>query len=134
MDTHLHAIVETPDPTLGSGMKRLLGGYAFEFNRRHARYGHLFAGPYASSVIDTDAYAIQACAYVVLNPVRAGLVADPADWKWSSYRASAGLARVPDFVETRLVPRMLHADERKAREVYREHIHELADDPRPGSG
>jgi putative transposase len=38
MDTHLHAVVETPDPMLGSGMRLLLGGYAYEFNRRHARW------------------------------------------------------------------------------------------------
>jgi hypothetical protein len=126
MDTHLHAIVETPQPTLGVGMRRMLGGYAYEFNRRHSRYGHLFAGPYFSSMIDTDAYAIQVCAYVVLNPVRAGLVHDAADWRWSSYRASAGLTRAPAFLETRLVPGMLAADSARARELYRELVRDAS--------
>jgi putative transposase len=126
MNTHVHLVVETPEPTLGFGMRRLLGGYAFEFNRRHNRYGHLFAGPYKASPIDTEAHAIEACAYVVLNPVRAGLATDPADWRWSSYRASAGLVTAPDFLETRLMPGMLHPDPGRARDFYRDHIHELA--------
>jgi REP element-mobilizing transposase RayT len=134
MDTHLHAVVETPEPTLGAGMQRLLGGYASEFNRRHERYGHLFGGPYTASVIGTDAYAIEVCAYVVLNPLRAGVVGDPADWPWSSYRASAGLVKVPDFLETRLMPDMLHPDPQRARELYREHVREVAERPRSGSG
>lgn len=97
MDTHVHAVIETLEPTLSAGMKRLLGGYAFEFNRRHARYGHLFGGPFSASLVQTDAYVIEVCAYVVLNPVRAGLVRSAEDWRWSSYRASVGLVKSPSF-------------------------------------
>jgi REP element-mobilizing transposase RayT len=134
MNNHIHLVVETPEQTLGSGMRRLLGGYAAGFNRRHGRYGHLFGGPYSASLVNTDAYAIQVCAYVVLNPVRAGLVNDAADWPWSSYRASAGLVAAPSYLETRLVPGMLHRNSRRARELFREHVGELAVNPRPGSG
>jgi putative transposase len=134
MDTHLHAVVETPEPTLGAGMRRLLGGYAYEFNRRHGRYGHLFAGPYSASLMETEAHAIEVCAYVVLNPQRAGLVHNPADWKWSSYRASAGLVGVPAFIETRLLPAMLHVERTRAQELYRELVREIAERPKPGSG
>jgi putative transposase len=124
MDTHIHVVVETPEPTLSVGMRRWIGGYAYEFNRRHGRYGHLFAGPYAAKLIETEAYAIQVSAYIVLNPVRAGLVNDPADWPWSSYRASAGLIRAPAFLETRLIPGMFHSDPTRARELYRELVRE----------
>ena len=134
MDTHFHLIVETPEPTLGSGMQRLTGRYAYGFNRRHRRYGHLFAGRYSDSVIETEAHAIVTGAYVVLNPVRAGLVSDAADWPWSSYRASAGLVRAPAFLETRLLPGMLHDDIRRARELYQELVREVRDNPTPRSG
>ncbi len=127
MDTHVHAVVETPEPTLGSGMRLLLGGYAYAFNRRHGRYGHLFAGPYKASLVDSDAYAIEVCAYVVLNPVRAGLVNTPEDWPWSSYRATAGLVRPPSFLETWLVPTMLDPDRKRAQELYREMVRERAE-------
>jgi putative transposase len=134
LDTHLHAVVETPEPTLGSGMRRLLGGYAYEFNRRHGRFGHLFAGPFSASLVETEAYALELCAYVVLNPVRAGLVRAVEDWKWSSYRASAGLITTPPFLETRLVPGLLHPDRKRAHELYRQWVRETAERPRPGSG
>ncbi len=134
MDTHLHAVVETPKPTLGSGMRRLLGSYAYEFNHRYGRYGHLFAGPFWAALVETEAHAIEVCAYVVLNPVRAGLVDAPEDWGWSSYRATAGLVALPSFLETRLVPAMLHADLRWSQELYRELVRERVDRPRSGSG
>jgi REP element-mobilizing transposase RayT len=134
MDTHVHAVIETPIPTLGVGMKRLLGGHAFQFNRRHNRFGHLFAGRYAASEIDSDAYLLEVCAYVVLNPVRAGLVIEPGEWKWSSYRFAAGIARVPLFVETSVVPGMLANEPQRARQLYRQLVREIAARPRPGSG
>jgi REP element-mobilizing transposase RayT len=126
MNTHVHIVVETPEPTLGIGMQRLLGGYAHWFNRRHDRYGHLFAGRFAASLVDTEAYAIEVCAYVVLNPVRAGIVRAPEDWKWSSYRPTAGLVKTPPFVETSLIPGKLHPDREIARELYRDLVQEIA--------
>src|SRR5688500_5981907 len=53
MDTHVHLVVETPKPNLSAGMRHWIGGYAYEFNRRHGRYGHLFAGPFTAKLIDT---------------------------------------------------------------------------------
>jgi REP-associated tyrosine transposase len=134
MDNHLHVVVETPEPTLGSGMRQLLGGYAYTFNRRHARYGHLFAGPFTASLVDTEAYAMEVCTYVVLNPVRARLVRVPEDWPWSSYRASAGLIAVPPFLETRLIPGGLHPNRKRAQELFRQLVRDTAARPRPGSG
>jgi len=45
-------------------MQRLLGGYAFYFNRRHGRHGHLFGGRFTASLVDDDPYAVEVCAYV----------------------------------------------------------------------
>jgi hypothetical protein len=53
--------------------------------------GHLFQGRFKAILVDSDAYLLELTRYVVLNPVRAGMVKRPADWKWSSYRASVGL-------------------------------------------
>lgn len=132
MDTHVHAVIETSEPTLGPGMQRLLGGYAFRFNRRHGRHGHLFGGRFTASLIDTESYAIQVCAYVVLNPVRAGIVPRSEDWRWSSYRATAGLVNAPPFLATWLVPEALHPELERAREQYRELVTEVALRPRAG--
>ena len=132
MDSHFHAVIETPAPTLGSGMRWLVGGYAQGYNQRHGRYGHLFAGPFTASLVESEAYAVEVCAYVVLNPVRAGLVLAPEDWRWSSYRATAGLVALPSFLETRLVPAILHVDRQRAKDLYRALVRERM--ARPGSG
>ena len=61
--------------------------YAQRFNRRHERYGHLFAGRYGSRELDSEEYLLRACEYVLLNPVRAGLCRQAADWPWSGSRS-----------------------------------------------
>ena len=134
MDTHVHLVLQTLEPTLGAGMKHLSGGYAFEFNRRHGRHGHLYAGRFRSILVEREAHAVELAAYVVLNPVRARIVDRAEDWPWSSYRASAGLVRCPPFLETTLVPSFLDPDLDRAREMYRELVTETAGRPRPGSG
>ncbi|MGB9578133.1 MAG: transposase [Halothiobacillaceae bacterium] len=92
MDNHYHLVLETTAPNLASGMARLNGVYTQRFNRRYQRVGHVFQGRYKSQVLQSEHHLLEACRYVVLNPVRAGMVGDPALWQWSSYRACAGLA------------------------------------------
>lgn len=90
MTNHFH-IVATPRTATGlSGAMHVVGTkYVGYFNRRYERTGRLFEGPFKSSVIDTETYWFTCMRYVELNPVRAGLVSDPADYRWSSYRSNA---------------------------------------------
>jgi REP-associated tyrosine transposase len=90
MTNHFH-IVATPRTATGlSESMRVVGTkYVGYFNRRHARTGRLFEGRFRSSIIDTETYWFTCMRYVELNPVRAGLVSDPADYRWSSYRSNA---------------------------------------------
>jgi putative transposase len=91
MDNHYHLVIQTPDGNLSKGMRQLNGVYTQAGNRRHRRAGHLFQGRFKAILVDRDAYLLELSRYVVLNPVRVGMVASPADWPWSSYRASLGL-------------------------------------------
>ena len=91
MDNHYHLLVQTPDGNLSKGMRQLNGIYTQASNRRHRRVGHLFQGRFKAILVDSDAYLLELTRYVVLNPVRAGMVKKPADWSWSSYRASVGM-------------------------------------------
>jgi REP element-mobilizing transposase RayT len=86
MSNHCHLVIETPERTLGLGMRQLAGRHAQTFNRRHGTYGHLFQGRYGSVLVDADVYFAQLLRYVALNPVSAGLCTDPAEWPWSSHR------------------------------------------------
>jgi REP element-mobilizing transposase RayT len=89
MDTHHHAVVETPLPNLATGMRRLLGGHSRWFNVRHGREGSVFAPHYWSRRITDDAWFFRACLYAVLNPVVAGLCSHPREWRWCSYTSTA---------------------------------------------
>lgn len=98
MDNHYHLLIQTPDGNLSKGMRQLNGVYTQASNRRHHRVGHLFQGRFKAILVDSDAYLLELARYVVLNPVRAGLVKRAQDWPWSSYQASMGLAPAQDFL------------------------------------
>ena len=89
MTNHYHLLIETPEPNLARGMKRLNSRYCITFNKRHRRRGHVLQGRYDSVVVQKEEYLLELCRYIVLNPVRAHMVEKPDDWKWSSYLATA---------------------------------------------
>lgn len=92
MGNHYHLVVQTRQANLSRLMRHVNGIYAQAFNRRHDQVGHVFQGRFGSIHVDRDAYLLEVCRYTELNPVRACLVDDPADWPWSSYRAHSGRA------------------------------------------
>jgi putative transposase len=88
MDNHVHLLIETPRPNLGLGMQELHGRYGRRFNDRHGRGGHLFQGRYGATRVTRDAQLWATVRYIALNPVSAGLCAEPARWRWSSAGAA----------------------------------------------
>lgn len=99
MDNHYHLMIQTPDGNLSKGMRQLNGVYTQASNRRHRRVGHLFQGRFKAILVDSDTYLLELTRYVVLNPVRAGMVKKPENWPWSSYRASVGLEPAAPWLE-----------------------------------
>jgi putative transposase len=98
MTNHVHLLIETPQADLGRGMHRLNGLYAQWFNWRWDLDGHLFQGRFGSEIIQSEWHMLETTRYVVLNPVRAGMCGTPARWPWSSYAATTGGARPPEFL------------------------------------
>ncbi|MBN4077154.1 transposase [Mariprofundus ferrooxydans] len=96
MGNHYHLVIETPAANLCAGMRQLNGVYTQRFNRKHQHVGHIFQGRYKSILVERDAYLLELCRYVVLNPVRANVVKGVHQWLWSSYGATAGVAKTPD--------------------------------------
>ena len=86
MTNHYHLVVETPRGEVSNALQQLNGAYARYFNERHGRSGHLFGGRYRATVIDSEEHLEEACRYVFLNPVRAGL-ASGDDWPWAGSNA-----------------------------------------------
>jgi REP element-mobilizing transposase RayT len=98
MGNHYHLLLETPEANLSTAMRQLNGVYTQRFNRRHERSGHLLQGRFGAQIVDGEAYFLEVCRYIVLNPVRAGLVAHPRHWRWSSFGATSGEASRPGFL------------------------------------
>ena len=91
MDNHLHLLL-TPqaDKALSKMMQDLGRDYVRYFNQRHTRTGTLWEGRFRSSLIQTDRYFLACMAYIDLNPVHAGMVAQPLDHPWSSHAHYVG--------------------------------------------
>ena len=86
LPTHYHLVLETTRQRLSTGLQRLNGRYARYFNRRHTLFGHVFAERFSARLIESDEYLFDACEYVLLNPVKAGLCERVEDWSWSYSR------------------------------------------------
>jgi len=121
MTNHYHLVVRTPEPNIAAGMHRLNFVYARGFNRKYGLAGHLFDARYWSGVLETEDYLLEACRYVVLNPVRAKLRGNPHEWEWSSYRQTVGLSPAPAFLSLDWLE-MLDADRRKAQALFRSFV------------
>ena len=90
MTNHVHLLV-TPETeaSLPRAMQSLGRRYVRYVNLRRERTGTLWEGRYRAAPIDSEAYFLACCRYIELNPVRAGMVAHPRDYRWSSWRAHA---------------------------------------------
>jgi putative transposase len=86
MPNHVHHVVETTLDALSKGIQLLHGEYAAGFNRKYGRWGHVFGDRFASWLPHDEEHLYATCGYVLLNPVRAGLVTAPEKWPWSHSR------------------------------------------------
>ena len=129
MTNHFHIEIETADVALSRIMQRIKSLYAEDFNYRHHYSGHLFEGRYNACLILNDRYFLEVSRYIHLNPVKAGMVREPAAYEYSSYGAYApcdedrpfGKAgkMIEDLVDRSRVLHMLADSQVEAREQYR---------------
>ena len=90
MGNHLHLLISAEDGReLAATMKGVGQRYAHYFNKRHGRSGTVWDGRYKSCLVQTEEYFLICQRYIELNPVRAGVVGFPGNYRWSSYRANA---------------------------------------------
>jgi REP element-mobilizing transposase RayT len=122
LPNHHHLLVQTDEPNLGLGMRRLHGLHAARLNERLGWNGHLWRDRFHSRVVDSDRYTIRAAIYIDLNPVEAGLCMSPRDWRWSSYRANAGFVEPPFWHSVEHLYQHLGAAPADAAAVYREAV------------
>ncbi len=118
MPNHVHILLSPREDELSLAMKELFGPYAMMFNRKYERKGHLFGGPYRQAVCFDDSYLIAASLYIHLNPVRAGLIEDPRDYRWSSVRLYHDPNAPGSFVNPDFVLGLLSQDAKRQKKIY----------------
>jgi putative transposase len=123
MTNHVHLIIDpgAEEQNLALLMKRVAGRQTRYVNKQEKRSGTLWEGRFKSSPISTNDYLLACCRYVELNPVRAGIVASPEAYRWSSYGAKVGLTQqgVVDFDPLYLG---LSSSEKNRQDKYRDYM------------
>jgi putative transposase len=125
MNNHYHFVIRTDKPNLSRLMRHVNGVYTQMYNRRHGTSGNLFRGRFKAIIVDRNAYYLEVCRHVDLNPVRAGIVRVPHRWPWSSYVAHTGRITAPEWLDTAAVhaavlgrPLKTPSDSRRAAQRY----------------
>jgi putative transposase len=119
MGNHYHLLVRSLDGQLSAAMRYCSGRFTALMNKREGRDGPLFRGRFASAGIRGDPYLVGVSRYIHLNPVEAGLVGAPEEWRWSSAAAYVGTAQTPHWLRTDFILGMFAAP---ARAAYREFL------------
>jgi len=122
MGNHYHLLIEIPEGILSRGMAWLNGVYTQKFNRKYGLTGHLFQGRFKSKPIEDNMQFLTAARYVVRNPVEANIVESAEKWPWSSYRATVGLIKPPEYLFVDDVLSCLSKDRSKARFYFQEFV------------
>lgn len=131
MDNHYHLLIETPDSNLSRGMRQLNGVYTQMTNRHHGKVGHVFQGRYKAILVQKETYLLELARYIVLNPVRARMVRAAKDWRWSSYRQTAGLTKSVSWLSTEWLLSSFGKRLGSAQKKYREFIIQGKNQPSP---
>jgi putative transposase len=91
MGNHYHLILHAPDGRVSVALQQVHTFYSRGHNRAHRRSAHLFRAHFGARELTSERQLLAACRYIALNPVNAGLVADPLAWPWGSARTHAGI-------------------------------------------
>jgi putative transposase len=119
MTNHLHLLLRQRKDNLSPAMQSLFGRCAIYFNNKYYRKGHLFCGAYRQSACYGKYYFLAASIYIHLNPVRAGLVHQAGDYRWTTWNLYCGERKVDSFVDWKCPLRLLDEDIVTAKSKYR---------------
>lgn len=127
MTNHMHALVRVAEHPLGKFMHCIATRYSRYRHKALDTSGHLFERRYKGKLVDVDAYFLTLLRYIHRNPVKAGIVNDPSEYRWSSHRAFLGTESVP-WLTTDFGLALFSADPVQARIAYKRFVLE------PGNG
>jgi putative transposase len=122
MDNHVHLVINEGEDQISRIMKGLQVSYAYYFNKKYARIGHLFQDRFKSEVVEDDQYLLTVVRYVHHNPVKAGMVNHPSEYRWSSYNIYLGhtFAHIKNLVDMAPVLTMFSQNTKRALQLFEE--------------
>ena len=124
MPNHFHLLLRTGDAPISVLMKRLLTGYAVNYNRRHNRSGHLFQNRYKSILCQEDPYLLELIRYIHLNPLRAKLISDYkslAGYPYCGHSAIIGRRKI-NWQDTKYILRLFGDKQTDAKQRYSQFV------------
>lgn len=120
MTNHVHLLLTPREADAAGRLMKLLGQrYVQHVNRRYRRSGTLWEGRFRSCIVQDEAYLLRCSRYIELNPVRAGMVTHPAEYRWSSYQANAA-GEADGLIEAHPSYTALGRQAQERQEAYRE--------------
>jgi putative transposase len=122
MTTHYHVVLRTTKDGFSGGLQLVNGSHARRTNRRHGRVAHLFQNRPFAREVKSDAHLVSAILYVVRNPIAGGICDHASQWRFSSYRATVGLAEPPPWLNLGALHELFGGPQEFARLVHDGHL------------
>jgi REP element-mobilizing transposase RayT len=128
MENHIHLLFKEGQDSIAKSLKRIAVSYAYYFNNRYDRVGHVFQGRFRSEPIENDNYLMAVVRYIHNNPVKAGIVKKAVDYSWSSYQEYIKYGNDSARVNTKLLLQMFSHNEIEAIGLFIEFSNENSKD------
>jgi len=113
MDNHVHMLIRAEKEALSKAIKAVSVKFAAQYNRDLNRIGPVFGGRFKSENVEDDSYLLGVLRYIHANPVKAKLVADASEYRWSSYREYLGVPRYVSTVQRDFVWSLFDGNEKR---------------------
>jgi putative transposase len=125
MNNHIHLLIKETEEPISLAMKRICGSYVYWYNKKYSRCGHLFQDRYKSEIVENEGYLLTVLRYIHQNPLKAGLVKNTYEYKWSSYNEYLGK---PVMVDTESVMEFFSKDKEVAIDLFEKYTNEPNED------
>lgn len=129
MSNHVHLLIQENNTAISKIMKKIGTSYAYWYNWKYERSGHVFQDRFKSENVEDDSYLLTVIRYIHRNPVKAGIVTNAEEYTWSSCRVYYGYKEYPPgLTQTSLILGMFAETTRQAIEGFRHYINEINED------
>ena len=126
MSNHVHLLIQESDTAISTVMKRIGTSYAYWYNRKYARSGHVFQDRFKSENVEDDSYLKTVIRYIHQNPVKAGITSKAESYFWSSCRVYYGEKEYPSgLTSTSLILGLFAENDSRAIEAFRGYMDEV---------